>query len=450
VTSSFAPVRSFGLKLLLIGALAFLLWLPCMMIYALVWDRSTRAEEVRLEIYDGVGGPQTISGPIILVPALVDLGVARETGDRVRQSTTVVFTPETLDIAGSVAAESRRRGIFDATLYEADLRLKGRFGALNPINPPKGDITYFWSEARLAIVLAGHGSLKGLRGRPQARVNGALVGADFEPGLAAAGAEAPDAGGISLSFPITDPGTPIPFDIGLALGGGGSLRAAPIGHQTTFALKSQWPHPSFQGARLPDKRTVSDQGFEASWTVPYLARSIPRAFFADSGLGLRFGVEAFGVDFMSTESPYASVNRALKYALMFLGVVFLTFFLIEATMGGRAHAAQYILLGLAQVVFYLLVLAFAEHVGFETAFFAAAFATVSLCGFYAATVFRSFFKGVLAFFAFAAAYGLIYLLMKSEDHALLIGSVAAFGGVALTMAVTRNLDWYGVHTVENR
>lgn len=443
MTSPFAPARSFGLKLLLVGGLAFLLWIPCMMIYTLVWERSTRAEEVRREIHESAGGAQTISGPIILVPALIDIGVDRETGNPIRQRTHVAFTPQSLDIKGDVATESRRRGIFDATLFEADLKFSGAFGPLNPINPPKGQITYYWPEARMGLALGGFTALKGVRGKPALTLNGAAAAAAFEPGLVAQGAETVDAGGLSVAMPIADPSQPIRFNLALTIAGGGTLKFAPAGEETSIALASDWPHPSFQGARLPDDRTVSDAGFKAAWTVPYLARAIPRAFFADQGIAGRFDAEAFGVDFVSTESPYTSVNRALKYALMFLGLVFLTFFLIEATMGGRAHAAQYILLGLAQVVFYLLVLAFAEHIGFDTAFIGAASATVALCGLYAATVFRSLFKGVLAFIAFAGAYGLIYLLMKSEDYALLIGSVAAFGAVALTMAVTRNLDWYG-------
>ena len=149
------------------------------------------------------------------------------------------------------------------------------------------------------------------------------------------------------------------------------------------------------------------------------------------------------MNFIDAASPYQSVNRALKYALMFMGIVFLTFFLFEATTGARAHPAQYILLGLTQVIFYLLVLAFSEHVGFEKAFAGTAAATVALSGAYAATVFHSVWRGIIALAAFSGAYGLIYLLMKSEDYALLIGSVTAFGAIALTMYVTRELDWYG-------
>lgn len=448
MTSLFAPARSFGLKLLLVGGLAFLLWIPCMMIYALVWDRSTRADEVRREIHDSAGGPQTISGPIILVPVLIDSGIDAATGNPIRHRTHVVFTPRDLALTGTVRTTPRRRGIFDATLFEADLKFKGTFGRLQAINPPKGAVTYFWPDARLGVVLAGHAALRGVRGAPSLAIDGGAGATGFEPGLTAQGADALDANGVSIALPITDPARPIAFDLSLTIAGGGSLRLAPVGTETEISIAGAWPHPSFQGARLPDTRAVNDQGFTAAWTVPYLARAIPRAFFADQGLSARFESEAFGLDFVSTNSPYTSVNRALKYALLFLGLVFLTFFLIEATMGGRAHVAQYVLLGLAQVVFYLLVLAFAEHIGFDTAFIGAAVATVSLCGLYAATVFRSAVKGLLSLVAFAAAYGLIYVLMKSEDYALLIGSVAAFGAVALTMAVTRNLDWYGVRLVQ--
>ena len=162
------------------------------------------------------------------------------------------------------------------------------------------------------------------------------------------------------------------------------------------------------------------------------------------------GAQGFGVELVTTKSPYKSVNRALKYALMFMGIVFLTFFLIEVTTGVRAHPAQYILLGAAQVLFYLLVLALAEHTGFGTAFLLTATATVLLSGLYAATVFHRRIYGIIAFTAFSGAYALIYLLMKSEDYALLIGSLTAFAALALTMFVTRDLDWYGDRDTNGR
>lgn len=448
-----APARSLGLKLILVGALAFLLWIPCLMIYALVWERSTRADSVRNEIYELAGGQQTISGPIILVPAIVDTGKTTTSGEPVTRRISVAFTPSMLDIKGKVNTSIRKRSIFDATVYDANLIMDGEFGPLNPPRISDGAATYFWNDAELVVKFSSEASLKGVKANPQLIIDGKPIAATFEPGIKIEISDEPvhaPASGVSAPFPVGDPAAGFHFSLILPVSGGGALSLSPVGEETTVKIESDWPHPSFHGARLPDIRTINTRGFAAEWRIPYLARSLPRSFVAEAGLVSLESGKSFGVSFVSTDSPYQSVNRALKYALMFVGIVFLTFFLIEATMGDRAHPAQYILLGLAQVVFYLLVLSFAEHIGFDTAFIGASGATVVLSGVYAATVFRSVVKGLMALFAFAGAYGLIYLLMKSEDYALLIGSVAAFGAVALTMTVTRNLDWYGAPQDDNR
>lgn len=441
-----AQARSLGLKLILVGALAFLLWIPAMLIYAMVWERSTRADEVKNEIYELEGGRQTISGPIILAPAEIDTGKTAKDGAPITRFQVVAFTAQELSIDAKVDASTRRRSIYDATVYDADIRMTGKFGALTPPKSPQGDVTVFWDQAVIALKFASNNGLKGVRDAVVLNINGKALPATFEPGIRDiianqnAGVSAP---GVSASLAGINAAEGFSFELSLPLSGGGALFFSPTGEQTTANMTANWPDPSFQGAYLPDERTISETAFTADWRVPYLARDLPRSFFAVGNLYMLDQNKTFGAEFISTDSPYTSVNRALKYALMFLGLVFLTFFLIEATMGGRAHAAQYILLGLTQVIFYLLVLALSEHIGFETAFLSTATATVLLSGYYAATVFRSLVKGATAFVAFSGAYALIYLLMKSEDYALLIGSVTAFGALALTMVVTRNLDWYG-------
>jgi inner membrane protein len=451
-----ADARSLGLKLILVGALAFLLWIPAMLVYALVWDRSTRADEVTREIVDRAGGRQTISGPIILVPATVDTGRVTKEGEPIFRSTAVAFTPKELAVAAEARTSKRRRSIYEASVYDADLVMRGRFDALTPPSA-EGPVTLRWDEAAIAIKFGAHSHLKGVRDTIQLKLDGLEVGADFEPGIEIAGEEGQRyrAAGVSARLTAANIDRGVAFEARLPLSGGGALYFSPVGEETIVSLSADWPDPGFQGAYLPDDRDIRDDGFTAEWRIPYLARSIPRSFFADANLSVLDGHaydhgnpgatsgKTFGVEFVAATSPYKSVNRALKYALMFLGIVFLTFFLFEATLGGRAHAAQYILLGATQVVFYLLVLAFSEHIGFGAAFVITAGATVVLSGYYAATVFHSKIRGLIAFAAFSASYGLIYLLMKSEDYALLIGSVTAFGALALTMIVTRNLDWYG-------
>lgn len=449
------PARSLGLKLILVGLLAFVLWVPALLIYALVWERSNRADEVRNEIYGLQGGRQTISGPIIIAPAIVDTGKVANDGVRVTRRTTVVFTPKELDVVAKVATETRRRSIYEATVYDADMSFTGRFAAFAAPKAADGAMEVMWDQAVVAVKFASDESLKGVRDKLIFAIDGLPVAAEFEPGIdpSFGAGETGDgavwrSSGVTVALPLADRLDGFSFTLKMRLAGGGSLFFAPVGEETKVAMSSDWPHPSFTGAYLPDERAIDAVGFSASWSIPYLARTLPRSFTTEGDLSLLDAGKSFGVEFVSTMSPYQSVNRALKYALMFLGLVFLTFFLFEATMGARAHPAQYILLGFAQVIFYLLVLAFSEHIGFEQAFIGTAGATVLLSGFYAATVFRSAFRGFIALVAFSGAYGLIYLLMKSEDYALLIGSATAFFAIALTMFVTRNLDWYGGRDAE--
>jgi inner membrane protein len=191
---------------------------------------------------------------------------------------------------------------------------------------------------------------------------------------------------------------------------------------------------------------VSSKGFTANWSVPFIARGVPQqGVFADVN---RLGQTQLGVSFVEPANPYQSVSRSLKYALMFVGVVFLAYFVFETTQKRRVHPAQYVLIGLAQIVFYLMLLSIAERIGFDLAFLTAAAATVGLISAYAGWVFESRRQGVVALAAFTLLYGLIYILMRLEDLALLVGAFASFAAIAAVMFVTRRLDWYGANAVD--
>jgi inner membrane protein len=137
---------------------------------------------------------------------------------------------------------------------------------------------------------------------------------------------------------------------------------------------------------------------------------------------------------------YRSVNRSLKYVLLFLGLVFITYFIFEATTGKRVHPAQYVLVGTAQLIFYLLLLSLAEKIGFDLAFLFAGGATVALLSTNAAWVFVKRAQGIRAFAIFAPLYTLIYLLLRLEADALLIGAISSFLAVAAVMYFTRHID----------
>jgi inner membrane protein len=217
----------------------------------------------------------------------------------------------------------------------------------------------------------------------------------------------------------------------------------PFAKTTTVSMSGDWPSPSFDGGFLPDHRDVGARQFAAAWTVPFVARGLsdqgPASAIPLSELGKR----DVGVTFARTNNPYENVQRALKYGVMFVGLVFLTFFVFEALSGQRLHPAQYILIGLAQMVFYLLLLSISEYLGFDVGFVIAATATVALIGFYAGWAFKSASYRARALAIFTILYALIYCLMRLEDFALLAGSLATFVGLATAMYLTRNLEWYG-------
>ncbi|HEY1752930.1 MAG TPA: cell envelope integrity protein CreD, partial [Caulobacteraceae bacterium] len=233
------------------------------------------------------------------------------------------------------------------------------------------------------------------------------------------------------------------FAMALTFTGAQRLSVLPFAKSTQVRISGDWPAPSFDGGFLPDHPQLGAHGFAADWTVPFIGRGLSEA--GESGnLSLNaLGAKDLGVSFVPANNPYQNVQRALKYAVMFVGLVFLTFFVFESLSGRRLHAAQYVLIGLAQMVFYLLLLSLAEYVGFDLAFAGAATATVGLIGLYAGAAFRSRTTGALALGIFTLLYGLIYLLMRLQDFALLAGSLASFAGLAAAMFLTRNLDWYG-------
>jgi len=186
---------------------------------------------------------------------------------------------------------------------------------------------------------------------------------------------------------------------------------------------------------------VSDDGFSARWSVPFIARGVPAA--GDPQTIARLGQTSLGVSFIEQANPYQSVSRSLKYAPMFVGLVFLAYFLFETMARRRVHPAQYVLIGLAQLIFYLLLLSIGEHAGFDLAFAVSATATVALISAYAGWVFESRRQGVIALVSFTLLYTLIYVLMRLEDFALLIGALTSFVAIAAVMYFTRGIDWYG-------
>jgi inner membrane protein len=205
-------------------------------------------------------------------------------------------------------------------------------------------------------------------------------------------------------------------------------------------LTGDWPSPGFNGGFSPIRRAVASNGFSAEWSVPFIARGPPAE--GPSALLNGLGATAMGVSFIEPADPYQSVSRSLKYVPLFLGLIFVSYFIFEVTTGRRVNPAQYLLVGAAQLVFYLLLLSLAERIGFDLGFLLAGTATVLLLSINAQWVFGSRREGIRALTLFSGLYLFIYLSLRLQDNALLLGSIAGFAALAAAMYFTRDIDWY--------
>jgi inner membrane protein len=454
--------------------LAVLVAIPGAFIFTLVLDRQHRAETVTQQISSLQGGSQQLLGPLLIAPystprspTIDDKGVSHP---QPPAAGWYVVSPDHGAVDVRLKTSTLHRSIFTVPVYEAQANIDATFAPPpTNLNLPAGS-TVNWQAARLVV---GFSDLRGAKsdvtgvftdqtGNTPMTFNptsGISLGPPGAPTTAAADAPAPaqivaaaagDAGTSSSTYGLVEaPATAVTASKGGALRmslrftGAQRLSVMPFAKSTAVRVTGDWRAPSLDGAFLAESRNVGADGFSASWSVPFIARGLSDHGPADALSLEQLGARDVGVSLVPAHDPYKAVTRALKYAVMFVGLVFLTFFVFEALSGTRLHAAQYLLVGLAQMVFYLLLLSLSEYIGFDGAFAAAAGATVMLMALYANAAFKSRPRGVQALVVFSFVYALIYLLMRLEDFALLAGSIASFVGLAGAMYMTRNLDWYG-------
>jgi len=432
--------RSMGVKLILVCGLALLMTIPALFVGALVEDRTERAADVIREISSHVGGQQIFLGPTLVIPYNMP---PQFPADHAKQGMYMVF-PARATATIKTSTEERRRSLFKVPVFQAELKLDAAFDLTGvPAAAPQGaeldwsraEIIVGVSDARGALadaILTTDGKTSTLV--PAENITTISIGRDqsehIKLTLFGTGVE-------GLAKPNAQ------FNVTSALRFSGAQRIAVLayGKTTHLSVQGDWPSPGFDGGFLPVSRTVSSNGFTAEWSVPFIARGVRAEGEGDTITGL--DATALGVSFVEVADPYQSVNRSLKYALLFLGLLFLSYFEFEVTTGKRVHPAQYVLVGIAQIIFYLLLLSIAERVGFDAGFLLAGAATVALLSANAAWVFSSRMQGVRALAIFSLLYALIYLLLRLEDNALLVGAITSFLAVAAAMYFTRSIDWYG-------
>ncbi len=424
-------------KIGIIIVLILILLIPTSMVKELIEER----EDVQIEAIDEVsskwGSGQTITGPFISIP--YDRYVKRfnkkdSINEVVKIKEWAHFLPNKLDINGEIKPEKRYRGIYEVVVYESKLKIKGNF---DNIKFKKLDVELKNVHFDKATLNFGISDLKGIE--KQVALNWNNKSISFNSGTST---KQIVSSGINALVPIrTDSIVNYEFATEIDLKGSQYLYFTPVGKTTDVNIKSNWSTPSFTGTYLPDGRNVTDDGFTSNWNILHLNRNFPQQW-----IGSKYQIEdsSFGTDLLLPVDNYKKSYRVAKYAILFLVLTFMTFFFVEIMNNVFIHPVQYLLVGIAIIVFYTLLLSFSEHIKFNFSYILASILTLLLISLYTTAILKSKQFGLLIFGILLIMYTFIFTIIQLEDYALLIGSLGMFIILGIVMYLSRKIDWYNV------
>jgi inner membrane protein len=425
--------NSVTVKLIAIAFLILLLLIPSSMVNDLIYERLNLRDEAVKEVSAKWGDEQVITGPVISIPYRYTYKT--DEGKLMVGKSNLHFLPDQLNINGDVIPEKRHRGIYIVVLYKGKFKIKGSF--------PKTDLAQtgvvasdlYLNEASVSLGITDMKGIKTLN----LKLNENTL--NTEPGVLD---EDIFSSGIHTNLEPDLLNQALAFDIDLELNGSSAINFAPFGKETNVHLTSKWGDPKFQGDFLPN-HTTTPQGFTADWKVLQLNRNYPQK---GQGEFIK-NVSDFGVRLLLPVDEYQKTIRSSKYGLMFIVITFLSFFFIEIINKKPIHTIQYLLVGFAIVLFYVLLLSISEHLSFDMSYLISTVSILALITSYVYFLFRNImltgiFSGILTLL-----YGFFYSLLQLQDYALLMGSIGLFIILAVIMYLTRNIDWYNLNTEES-
>lgn len=417
------------IKAAITGILILVMLIPTLFITSLVSEREARQNNVVTEVMGKWAGPQTFTGPYLYIPYTVTDKDLK--GNIVKTTKKLILLPEQLNVIGKMFPEIRPRSIYKVLLYKTDITAFGSFTLQVPKNVDPTSLQL--NEAKICL---GISDFKGI----QEKIDIGFGGIDYKlsPGIPINDI---DSSGLSsdIHLSLADINQARPFKLNVKLKGSKQLNFVPMSGNSKFNLQSSWKNPSFDGNKIPDQRDVNDSGFSASWS--FNNANLPFGTVLKQ-VDFKKNDFAFGVTMIQPADQYTKTDRCVKYALLFIGLTFVLFFIVELMQNKPLHPVQYTMVGIALMVFFTLLLSISEFILFDYAYLIAAFATVALITFYAKGHFKSWktstvFAGVLT-----ALYTFIFILVRLEDTALLIGSIGLFIVLALVMHASRKINWY--------
>ncbi len=424
-----------GLKVLMVIGLTLAILVPLLMIRGTIHERQQYRQEAVESIARSYAGAQRVAGPVLVVPYTdtIEVEEKNDKGEVIRtvkrdgDSGVWTFFPETMDLQGKLVPSTRRLGLHEVRVYE----LRGTLAAQFRVRIPADADPNLPRKIGRPVLGYGIADVRGLAGSPRLRIGGRDVALQQGLGMR-------DGSGVHVQLAAPRAGSEQALDTRLefALGGTETLAVSPLARHNRIVIDSTWRHPQFNGDFLPRTRRIDANGFRAEWEVSSLASNAQAQFLGKGE------PDAVGVSLVDPVNVYSQADRASKYGLLFVALTFVGFFMLELVKRLRIHPVQYLLVGLALAIFFLLLVSLSEHIAFGWAYLAASAACIGLLGFYVSSVLGGALRGI----GFAAALGLLYAalygLLVSEDNALVLGAGLLFVILAGIMVATRKLDWY--------
>ncbi len=448
-------MKSPGIKLAMIIALTLLLLIPTAFIISLINERSDRLDNAATEVSSKWGQAQAIAGPVLTVKGIVTQKVEDKTVKTPAVDT--VLLPSKYNVSCETKSETRKRGIYTIPVYTANIVVEGSFPAYKIEDIWKTDDTVDLTNVNLSFILNDN---RGIIGTPKITLNGEhyevipgipnkkLVGSVTRTTSRAYGFSGSSEyskehdidEGFQLEIDREMLKEPLHYKIEMTLRGTSELHVVAIGKESTLHMTSDWPHPSFTGTFIPTSHEITDNGFTADWSASEMNRSFPQVLAGTQ----RITNADFGVKLIQPVTHYSKVERSVKYAILVIGLTFITFFLGEILLRSKVHPIQYLLIGFSLLLFYLLLLALSEYMAFAVSYIIATSATIVLIGLYSWGALKKMKLSVWVSAILVIIYTLLYVLMNLEDYTLLVGSIALFIILSAIMYLTRKIDWYSM------
>lgn len=426
-TKNFFRNQTLTTKIVMVGVLTLLMLIPIGMVKSLIKEREGNKLAEQTEMGDRWGRRQLLTGPVLVLPYRQDIK------EKNAPSNFIYCLPEEYNVTGDIKPEERTRGIQKILSYQSTMHFEGKFIFPDCSKLNLGGSIILWDEA---YILLGISNLQGVKNKVVFNVNG-----NPQEILANVGDNGLIRAGVMVKMPLspTDMGKSYNFDFDLVLNGTDGLHFLPVGKQTSVHLKSTWKSVAYTGDYVPTEKSDVKYGIDAQWDVFDYNRSYTQMWV---GKNDSFGSNKLGLDLLLPVDHYQKTMRAVKYAIMFIALTFLVFFMVELLSKKRIHPIQYLLVSFALVLFYSLLLALSEHIGFDLSYLISALAIVFLITAYSHSIFKSKKETLFMGIFLSGLYVFLYVVIQLEDMALLLGSIGLFIALATVMFVSRKINWY--------